>query len=37
MKGGLLAWVLAPQPPITSTPVLSLVQPAVPQVSLWNT
>ena len=34
MKGGLLAWVLDPQPPITSAPALSLVQPAVPQVSL---
>lgn len=36
MKGGLLAWVLAPQPRITSVPALSLAQPAVAQVSLWN-
>lgn len=38
MKGGLLAWVLArvlaPWLPITSARALSLVQPAVPQVSL---
>lgn len=34
MMGDLLAWVLAPQSPITSAAVLCLVHPAVPQVSL---